>query len=510
MSRLELEKIVLMFTASITYGLQSSNGNGYREDLRNLLAPIQVTYVGSQCSGSMSNGNSEGHPGFAISQMEAVATPDLEDKPNVVLVYVGTNDMKFGNADKAPSDMKKLISFLVDKLPNSLIVVSKLFLNTNPAVQKRIVAFNQQIPGLEKLGNVIIADMSSALSASDLSSDGTHPNDGGYAKMAKVFDAVLIQAEQQGKISSPEKTIKSFKICNSPVSDPLQTEAHTSTTSSSGSNSGKETPKPVKSQPTTTPTKIHSSDESSAQSELSSKSTIASKPKVSTDSVVPNAKSSAASLPPKPKSTTCDSKKGSTSAVAPLPIQSGKTVAPSSALSFSQSPPTKVTTSEKNSTTSGSKQSSFTESSVSSHTGASSARKNFLIPSQTDSPSTTPTSDSNGSSSLSSLGSEPTATGYPTNTADSNLVSPAPTPASNQASTSPLSSKESDAGHSTYALSASDDLGINVLSNSSAFGYSSASNASGSPNAVLSTGPRGTKTSLVGLMISALGLQVML
>ncbi|CAF9911065.1 MAG: hypothetical protein GOMPHAMPRED_007289 [Gomphillus americanus] len=170
---------ILPLGASITYGYHSSDGNGYRETLRNLLSPAAVTYVGSQCSGSMSNANNEGHPGWLVGNMQGVATQDLPQKPNVVLIYVGTNDMIFGNAAQAPSDMQKLVTYLTTNLPDSLIVVSKLFLNADPAVQARIEKFNAQLSTIQWPANVVLADLSSALLHSDLGPDGIHPNDSG-------------------------------------------------------------------------------------------------------------------------------------------------------------------------------------------------------------------------------------------------------------------------------------------------------------------------------------------
>jgi lysophospholipase L1-like esterase len=75
---------------SITWGFQSSDGNGYRLDLKNLLSGNQVIYVGSQQSGSMANNENEGHPGALIDQIATYAQASLPDRPNVVLLMAGT------------------------------------------------------------------------------------------------------------------------------------------------------------------------------------------------------------------------------------------------------------------------------------------------------------------------------------------------------------------------------------------------------------------------------------
>lgn len=46
--------------ASITFGINSSDGNGYRKDLLDLLAGNPVNYIGTQHGGTMSNNACEG------------------------------------------------------------------------------------------------------------------------------------------------------------------------------------------------------------------------------------------------------------------------------------------------------------------------------------------------------------------------------------------------------------------------------------------------------------------
>jgi hypothetical protein len=52
---------ILPLGDSITYGAGSSDGNGYRLALQNMLSGNNVQYVGSQHSGSMANNSNEGH-----------------------------------------------------------------------------------------------------------------------------------------------------------------------------------------------------------------------------------------------------------------------------------------------------------------------------------------------------------------------------------------------------------------------------------------------------------------
>lgn len=79
--------------ASITYGINSSDGNGYREDLEDLLAGNPVNFIGTQHSGTMADNAMEGYPGKRIGQVQGIVMGNdiLSHKPNVILINLGTN-----------------------------------------------------------------------------------------------------------------------------------------------------------------------------------------------------------------------------------------------------------------------------------------------------------------------------------------------------------------------------------------------------------------------------------
>lgn len=90
-------------TDSITQGYQSSNGNGYRGPLYDILTSRgnTLSMIGSQSSGTMPQPQNEGHDGATISQI-ASYTSAYHERPNVILLHAGTNDMN------QPSDPGKL------------------------------------------------------------------------------------------------------------------------------------------------------------------------------------------------------------------------------------------------------------------------------------------------------------------------------------------------------------------------------------------------------------------
>ena len=82
--------------ASITFGINSSDGNGYRSDLRDMFSCNQVNYIGTQHGGTMSGNACEGYPGKRIGQIQTLITNNsiLSHKPNVILINAGTNVSK--------------------------------------------------------------------------------------------------------------------------------------------------------------------------------------------------------------------------------------------------------------------------------------------------------------------------------------------------------------------------------------------------------------------------------
>jgi hypothetical protein len=61
--------------ASITYGLKSSDGNGYRKYLRDRIVAYgnDVNMVGSRRNGTMEDNDVEGWPGYIIDQVHDAA-----------------------------------------------------------------------------------------------------------------------------------------------------------------------------------------------------------------------------------------------------------------------------------------------------------------------------------------------------------------------------------------------------------------------------------------------------
>ncbi len=194
---------------SITSGYLSSDNNGYRGTLFNDVvgAGNQTDFVGSLRDGSAFDPDHEGHSGYRIDQVAALLNGVLATyQPNLVTLHIGTNDMlQSYELSTAPNRLASMIDQIFANDPGVTIVVAQLIPNANATVQSNINAYNSQIPGIVQTrasaGRHILMVSMNTLTTSDLN-DGTHPNDGGYQKMAAVWYAGVQQVISNGWVTS--------------------------------------------------------------------------------------------------------------------------------------------------------------------------------------------------------------------------------------------------------------------------------------------------------------------
>ena len=195
------------------HGHGSSTGNGMRLDLLRLLEKKQnkVTYIGSQESGNMTNKYSEGHPGATIKEMPGFYKDTIKQNPNVILVFVGTNDNYNPGSETAHERMGLVVDDLVKQAPKAAILIAQITtVTSNEKAAKNIASFNKNlIPVIKKRADkgahVALVDMGKILKPEDLSKDGKHPNDKGHAKIAKAWYKGLSRAASKGWIKEPLK-----------------------------------------------------------------------------------------------------------------------------------------------------------------------------------------------------------------------------------------------------------------------------------------------------------------
>ncbi len=211
---------ILPLGDSITWGI--NYGGGYRIKLftHTSADSKKITFVGYDVTNppsasvlsalgsasSMWSPKHEGHSGWTIQQDDDLVTGKstanndgvnytgkkvvADFTPNIILVHLGTNDMYGSNPGGAPGRLGTLIDHVVADAPNALVVVASII--PFPSGAAAVTTFNAAVPGQVKTRadagkHVIYLDMFSALKTSDLSSDGVHPNEGGYEKMAVAW-----------------------------------------------------------------------------------------------------------------------------------------------------------------------------------------------------------------------------------------------------------------------------------------------------------------------------------
>ena len=192
---------IMPLGASITWGTASTDGNGYREELRKHLvtdAGLAVDYVGSQQSGTAADNDNEGHPGYRIDQVAAGADGWLAAyHPDVVLLNAGTNDtIQNYDLPNAPARLRALIDQIIADEPAVTVVFSTLVPSKDATNNARVQAFNAQLPAIAQAEaaagkKVRLADLNSTLTTADIGDDGIHPTDAGYVKLANLWYAAL-------------------------------------------------------------------------------------------------------------------------------------------------------------------------------------------------------------------------------------------------------------------------------------------------------------------------------
>ncbi|EEH50690.1 uncharacterized protein PADG_06769 [Paracoccidioides brasiliensis Pb18] len=201
---------ILPLGDSITYGQGSSDGNGYRLRLHTLLSPRHnVEYIGQERDGSMNNNHHEGHKGFPIGPVGITGKRNYADRPNIVLLMAGTNDVVFQmNLENAPNVLGQVIDEILAACPDAVVLVATLTPLLDANREARKVAFNAALPDMidqrTKMGkHVLLVDMSRVTKEHINATDGIHPTEGGYQLIAGAWYDGIVAVGKKGWIGAP-------------------------------------------------------------------------------------------------------------------------------------------------------------------------------------------------------------------------------------------------------------------------------------------------------------------
>jgi lysophospholipase L1-like esterase len=198
---------------SITFGWPDPAYGGYRHLLGSLLANdgYSVDFVGSQQSGkgAIPDPDNEGHPRWTISQIQDGIDTNgwLETyQPDLILLHIGTNDIMQGQAAAAPARLSALLDDILKRLPQAHIIVAQI-IPDRQGISRAIVAYDAAIPAIvaSKGARVSLVDMQHLLTPGDYG-DIIHPNDGGYDKLARAWEAAIRLVAAAGP-AAPLKTV---------------------------------------------------------------------------------------------------------------------------------------------------------------------------------------------------------------------------------------------------------------------------------------------------------------
>jgi len=187
---------------SITYGAGSSTRGGYRFQLWNDLRArgFPIDFVGSLQTGpAIFDRENEGHPGWKINQIAAHIVNWLRTyRPRIILLHIGTNDfVKNDDPTQAPARLRQLLNLITTTLPGATVIVAQILsLPRSARLNAEVAAYNATIPRMVQTyeareKHVEYVDMYHAVPPSMLP-DQIHPNDTGYALMARVWLYALL------------------------------------------------------------------------------------------------------------------------------------------------------------------------------------------------------------------------------------------------------------------------------------------------------------------------------
>lgn len=199
---------------SITWGYGSREGDGYFRSLCQHLSTHYLTtrhtFIGSKTSFS-GHYYHEGYPGFGVRQIQraVVDSGTLAQRPNLILLMAGTNDLCRGTdpAKLAEEELKECLEVLFDACPDAAVLVSQV-----PPIGREGRQFDAAWRYNRLVGEMVEREREEkgkhvVLVEQDLRwehmCDGLHPNDKGHKEIASGWWEGIQKAVAEGWIEEP-------------------------------------------------------------------------------------------------------------------------------------------------------------------------------------------------------------------------------------------------------------------------------------------------------------------
>ncbi|KAK2010708.1 GDSL-like Lipase/Acylhydrolase [Colletotrichum eremochloae] len=194
---------------SITVGylsdIDGGDGNGYRLKLRDDLSKDHVVFSGTETmNGTMPGGYFAAWSGMTIKFISDHVGPSLQQRPNIVLIHAGTNDMNpspdVAREGSNPKEAADRLGYLIDKVvndcPDATVLVGMIIGCHDEMQMRNISQFRSFIPGVVQTRqdagkHVLAVDFSTF--PMDALRDGIHPTNPGYQLMGDYWYDFITQ-----------------------------------------------------------------------------------------------------------------------------------------------------------------------------------------------------------------------------------------------------------------------------------------------------------------------------
>ena len=213
---------ILGISDSITAGYQSSDSQRYFAALDEELGVVVAgcpgntySFIGSQVSGAFRN---EGHSGFTVSQIQSAveSSGTLSQRPNLILLMAGTNDMNQGTDPQTTTNtLSGFVDYLFQQCPDATILIQHMpaigyedFSAVMSATQQNVIKYNAAISVMVETGIALGQHISKVhqrtTTFQHYSGDTLHPDDIGYTILGTTWAEAITVVDQRGWISPPE------------------------------------------------------------------------------------------------------------------------------------------------------------------------------------------------------------------------------------------------------------------------------------------------------------------
>ncbi|CCF38214.1 GDSL-like Lipase/Acylhydrolase [Colletotrichum higginsianum] len=200
---------ILCVGDSITVGFLSDmdggDGNGYRLKLLDDLSKDEVVFAGTETmNGTMPGGYFAAWSAMTIKFIAEHVGPSLAQRPNIILIHAGTNDMnpdpnisREGHDPKAAADrLGELIDKTVMACPDATVLVGMIIGCYDETQMMNIAQFRSLIPGIvqarqDAKKHVLAVDFSTF--PMNALRDGIHPTNPGYRLMGDYWYDFITQ-----------------------------------------------------------------------------------------------------------------------------------------------------------------------------------------------------------------------------------------------------------------------------------------------------------------------------